>query len=430
MHTTISKIADSLDQQITLKGWLANKRSSGSIAFLEIRDGSGFIQAVVSKKQVDEATWNIAEQITQESSLVITGTPTKHPKLENVFELQVSKIELVHKASEYPISKKEHGPDFLLENRHLWLRSSSQWAVLRIRHFVKAGFQDYFNSNGFVELDTPTFTPTSCEGTTDLFEVDYFGRPAYLTQNGQLYLEAMVMSFGKVYDLCPNFRAEKSKTRKHLTEFWTLNPEMAFTEHAQSLEVQEASVKHMVAYVLEHAKTELALLERNTDDLKAIIEKPFKKYEYPDAIAELQKRGSNIQHGDDLGADDEVLLTEDSDVPVFVINWPASIKPFYMKRHPERADFVLNADLLAARGFGEIIGGSQREDDYKTMKKRILDAKLPLQTFEWYLDLRRYGTVPHCGFGIGIERMTRWMAGIHHIRETIPFPRMINRIDP
>lgn len=430
MHTTISKIADSLDQQITLKGWLANKRSSGSIAFLEIRDGSGFIQAVVSKKQVDEATWNNAEQITQESSLVISGTPTKHPKLENVYELQVSKIELVHKAEEYPISKKEHGPDFLLENRHLWLRSSSQWAVLRIRHFVKAGFQDYFNSNGFVELDTPTFTPTSCEGTTDLFEVDYFGRPAYLTQNGQLYLEAMVMSFGKVYDLCPNFRAEKSKTRKHLTEFWTLNPEMAFTEHAQSLEVQEASVKHMVAYVLEHAKTELALLERNTDDLKAIVEKPFKKYEYPDAIAELQKRGSNIQHGDDLGADDEVLLTEDSDAPVFVINWPASIKPFYMKRHPERADFVLNADLLAARGFGEIIGGSQREDDYETMKKRILDAKLPLQTFEWYLDLRRYGTVPHCGFGIGIERMTRWMAGIHHIRETIPFPRMINRIDP
>lgn len=430
MQSTILDIAAHVGEEVTIKGWLNNKRSSGSIAFLEIRDGSGFIQSVVSKKQVDETTWNNAEEATQESSIIVSGIPSKHPKLENVYELQVSKIELVHKAQEYPITKKEHGPDFLLNNRHLWLRSQSQWAVLRIRHFVKAGFQDYFNSQGFVELDTPTFTPTSCEGTTDLFEVDYFGRPAYLTQNGQLYLEAMAMSFGKVYDLCPNFRAEKSKTRKHLTEFWTLNPEMAYTEHAQSLDVQEAAVKHMTKYVLEHAQEELKVLERNTDELKAIIEKPFKRYEYPDAILELQKRGSQIKHGDDLGADDEVLLTEDSDVPVFVINWPKEIKPFYMKRHPEREGYVLNADLLASRGFGEIIGGSQREDDYETMKSRIEDAGLPLATFEWYLDLRRYGSVPHCGFGIGIERMTRWMAGIHHIRETIPFPRMLNRIDP
>lgn len=430
MNIRISDISSHVDQEVVISGWLYNKRSSGSIAFLELRDGSGFVQAIVSKKAVDETMWDLVEQVTQESSVVVTGTVSKHPKQEDTYELQVASLEIIQQAEEYPITKKEHGPDFLLNNRHLWLRSKKQWAVLRLRHLVKAGFQDYFNSHGYVELDTPTFTPTSCEGTSDLFEVDYFGRPAYLTQNGQLYLEAMAMGFGKVYDLCPNFRAEKSKTRKHLTEFWSLNPEMAYCSHEESLQIQEASVKHMVAYVLEHGKEELDVLERDLGELTAIIEKPFVVYEYPAAIEELQKRGSDIKYGDDLGADDEVLLTEDSDVPVFVINWPHEIKPFYMKRHPENDAFVLNADLLASRGFGEVIGGSARETDYDILRRRIEKEGLDLETFEWYLDLRKYGSVPHCGFGIGIERMTRWVAGIHHIRETIAFPRMLNRITP
>ncbi len=430
MNIHIKSASQHIDQEVTIQGWLNNKRSSGSIAFLELRDGSGFIQAVVAKNAIDEKVWQSVEKATQETSLSVTGKISKHPKKENVFELQVSGIEIVHISNEYPITKKEHGPEFLLDNRHLWLRSKKQWAVLRLRHLVKTGFQDYFNSNGYIELDTPTFTPNACEGTTDLFEVDYFGTTAYLTQNGQLYLEAMAMSFGKVYDLCPNFRAEKSKTRKHLTEFWSLNPEIAFIDHEESLKIQEECTKHMVKYVLEHGKQELELLERDISELQAIVDGQFMHYEYADAIEELQKRGSKIQYGDDLGAEDEVLLTEDSLVPVIVKNWPKKIKPFYMKDHPEKEGVVLNADVLASKGFGEIIGGSQREDDYDLLRSRIEKEGLDLEVFEWYLDLRKYGSVPHCGFGIGIERMTRWMAGIHHIRETIPFPRMLNRIKP
>lgn len=430
MSTYIRDMAGQVGKEVEIKGWLYNKRSSGSIAFLELRDGSGFAQAVVPKQQVDEKTWGNVQEATQESSLVVTGRVSKHPKKESEYELQVTQVILVHKAEEYPITKKEHGPEFLMDNRHLWLRSQKQWAALRLRHIVKTGFQDYFNSKGYIELDTPTFTPNACEGTTDLFEVDYFGRPAYLTQNGQLYLEAMAMAFGRVYDLCPNFRAEKSKTRKHLTEFWSLNPEMAFIEHEESLRIQEESIKHMIAYALKHGGPELAILERNTAELQAILNLSFVHYEYEEAIAKLQKRGSSIQFGEDLGAEDEVLLTEDSDAPVVVKNWPKAIKPFYMKAHPEKKDMVLNADILASRGFGEIVGGSQREDDYKTLLDNINKAGLDVSVFEWYLDLRRYGSVPHCGFGIGIERMTRWVGGIHHIRETIPFPRMLNRITP
>src|SRR3989339_1415791 len=371
------------DQEITLKGWVYNFRSSGSIAFLQLRDGSGFCQAVASKDEVDDNVWFEIERLTIESSVEISSTVSQHPKNPEVFELQVKTIKIIQLAEEYPIGKKEHGPDFLLNNRHLWLRSQSQWAVLRIRHLVKMGLQEFFNQNGYQELDTPTFTPTSCEGTSDLFEVEYFDRKAYLTQNGQLYLEALVMSFGRVYDLCPNFRAEKSKTRKHLTEFWSLNPEIAFIEHEESLKIQEASLKHVVKYVLEHGQEELALLERDLSELQSVVDKPFTHYEYGDAIAELKKRGSDIEYGHDLGADDEELLTNDSDVPVIVKNWPKNIKPFYMKGHPTDSKLVLNADVLASRGFG-----------------------------------------------IGIERITRWISGIHHIRETIPFPRMLNRLEP
>lgn len=430
MQTFIKDLSKYVGEQVILKGWLNNSRSSGSIAFLELRDGSGFIQCVASKKELPEKVWDLILKSTQESSVIVEGKVSKHPKLADTYELQVSGYELLQQAIDYPISNKEHGPEFLMDNRHLWLRSKKQWAVLRIRHLVKAGLQDYFNNNGYIELDTPIFTPTSCEGTTDLFEVNYFDRKAYLTQNGQLYLEAMCMAFGKVYDLCPNFRAEKSKTRKHLTEFWSLNPEIAFIEHEDSLKIQEASIKHVVKYVLENGKEELALLERDLLELQAVVEKPFIHYEYGDAITELKKRGSDIEYGHDLGADDEVLLTENSNVPVIVKNWPKAIKPFYMKGHPSDSKLVLNADVLASRGFGEIIGGSQREDDYNIMLNNIKAAGLPVDVFDWYLDLRKYGSVPHCGFGIGVERVTRWISGIHHIRETAAFPRMLNRLEP
>jgi len=430
MTILIKDIAKHVGEEVEIKGWLYNKRSSGPLSFLELRDGHGWVQGVVVKKEVSEEVWKSAEDVTQESSLVVVGKVSKHPKKENVFELQVTSYKLYANSSNYPIAHKEHGPDFLLDNRHLWIRTPTQWAVLRMRHLVKAGLQDYFNSNGFVELDTPTFTPNACEGTTDLFKVDYFGEPAYLSQNGQLYLEALSSAFGKVYDLCPNFRAEKSKTRKHLIEFWTLNPEMAFIEHEESLQIQEAAIKHLVKYVLEHGQAELKILERSIDDLKSIVEKPFKHYLYSEAIEELQKRGSAIKYGDDLGAEDEVLLTENSDVPVVVKNWPKTIKPFYMKADPANELLALNADVLASKGFGEIIGGSQREDDYEVVLANIKKHNLNVADFEWYLDLRRYGSVPHCGFGIGIERVTRWLAGIHHIRETAPFPRMLNRLRP
>ncbi len=430
MQTFIKDLSKKVGEEVTIKGWLNNKRSSGKIAFLEIRDGSGFAQAVAVKESLSAEIWDLIDKSTQESSLEVTGTVSKHPKQEGVYELQVVSCKLYGLAIDYPISNKEHGPEFLMDNRHLWLRSKRQWAILRIRHLVKAGLQEYFNGQGYVELDTPIFTPTSCEGTTDLFEVNYFDRKAYLTQNGQLYLEAMCMAFGRVYDLCPNFRAEKSKTRKHLTEFWSLNPEIAFIEHEESLKIQEASLKYVVKYVLEHGKEELALLERDLSELQSVVDKPFTHYEYGEAIAELKKRGSDIEYGHDLGADDEELLTNDSDVPVIVKNWPKNIKPFYMKGHPTDSKLVLNADVLASRGFGEIIGGSQREDDYQTVLSNIKAASLPVETLEWYLDLRRYGSVPHCGFGIGIERITRWISGIHHIRETIPFPRMLNRLEP
>ena len=425
----IKDFKDCLGQEVSVNGWIYNFRCSGKIAFLQLRDGSGYAQAVVNQPAVDEASWKVASEMTIESSVEMIGTVSKHPKKEE-YELQVKELKFVQRAEEYPIGKKEHGPDFLLDERHLWLRSASQWAVLRLRHLVKLGLQDYFNSQGFVELDTPIFTPTCCEGTTDLFEVNYFDRKAYLTQNGQLYLEAMCMSFGKVYDLCPNFRAEKSKTRKHLTEFWSCNPEIAFIDHEQSLKIQEAAIKHVFKFVLANGQQELAILERKVEELQAVVDQPFVHYTYREAIIKLNEHGSDIKFGDDLGAEEEELLTKDSATAVIVKNWLKVAKPFYMKGHTEDSELVYNADILAARGFGEVVGGSQREDDFATLKNRIIEAKLPLKDFEWYLDLRRFGSVPHCGFGIGVERMTRWIAGIHHVRETIPFPRTINRIYP
>ncbi|PIR74040.1 MAG: asparagine--tRNA ligase [Candidatus Magasanikbacteria bacterium CG10_big_fil_rev_8_21_14_0_10_47_10] len=427
----ISNIASEVGKEITIAGWLYNKRSSGKIVFLELRDGSGFMQAVVSEDVVDEATWKAVGDMTQESSLKVTGTVTAHPKKENVFELQVTHIEIVQIAQEYPITPKEHGPDFLLDHRHLWLRSKRQWAVQRIRDVIIRSVYDFYHEHGYVKVDTPILTPNACEGATELFDIEYFDEGIlHLSQSGQLYLEAAIMSVGRGFDFGPVFRAEKSKTRKHLTEFWMMDAEAAFVEHDENMNMQEALVKYVVSRCLENCKVELDILERDTTKLHGLQDLPFERLEYSEAIPKLQALGSDIQFGDDLGADDEELLTKDSAVPVFIHKWPKSIKPFYMKVDPGNPELVLNNDLIGIENAGEIIGGSQREDDYETLKTAIESHGLEGPEYEWYLDLRRYGSVPHSGYGLGLERMVRWVSGVEHIRETIPFPRMINRVRP
>ena len=430
MDTTISTFKDLVGQTATVKGWAYNVRSSGSIAFLQIRDGSGFTQAVVSKQGVDESSWTAATSATIESSVIVTGTVTKHPKQEGVFELQATSVTLVQKAEEYPIGKKEHGPDFLLDNRHLWLRAPSQWAIQRVRDAIIHATYDWMRDNGFIKIDAPILTPTSCEDTTELFEIDYFGeRKAYLTQSGQLYLEAAIASVGKCFDFGPVFRAEKSKTRRHLIEFWMMDAEAAFVEHDGNLRIQEELVSFIVKRVLETCQEEMKILERNTEPLKKVVA-PFYRLTHADAIKKLRELGSDIGDMDDLGADDETLLTQQYDKPVFIEKYPAAVKAFYMKRDPEDPTRVLNADLLAPEGYGEIIGGSQREDDYETLLARLKEHHLSEDAFKWYLDLRKYGSVPHSGFGYGLERLVAWICGLHHVRETIPFPRLINRLEP
>jgi len=389
------------------------------------------MQAVVSEDVVDEATWKAVGDMTQESSLKVTGTVTAHPKKENVFELQVTHIEIVQIAQEYPITPKEHGPDFLLDHRHLWLRSKRQWAVQRIRDVIIRSVYDFYHEHGYVKVDTPILTPNACEGATELFDIEYFDEGIlHLSQSGQLYLEAAIMSVGRGFDFGPVFRAEKSKTRKHLTEFWMMDAEAAFVEHDENMNMQEALVKYVVSRCLENCKVELDILERDTTKLHGLQDLPFERLEYSEAIPKLQALGSDIQFGDDLGADDEELLTKDSAVPVFIHKWPKSIKPFYMKVDPGNPELVLNNDLIGIENAGEIIGGSQREDDYETLKTAIESHGLEGPEYEWYLDLRRYGSVPHSGYGLGLERMVRWVSGVEHIRETIPFPRMINRVRP
>ncbi len=430
MQTLLLKdISQYLGQEVIVRGWIYNFRSSGSIFFLQVRDGSGFIQAIVSKKEVAPEVWSDCEKVTIETSAEISGTVSKHPKKEE-YELQVKNLKLVHIAEEYPIGKKEHGPEFLLDLRHLWLRSSKQWAALRVRNTVINATYEYFNQNGFIKIDTPILTPTACEGTTTLFEVPYFDLgKAYLAQSGQLYLEAAVMSFGRCFDFGPTFRAEKSKTRRHLTEFWMMDAEAAFVNHEGNMKIQEELICHIVKKVLENNRKELEILERDISKLEK-VKAPFGRVTYAEAIKKVQALSSDIKDGEDLGADDETLLTQDSEVPIFVEKWPRQIKAFYMKRDPENSDLVLGSDLIAPEGHGEIIGGSEREDNYDLLLSRMKEEKMPLEDFQWYLDLRKYGSVPHSGFGYGLERITGWMCGIHHIRETIPFPRMINRLRP
>lgn len=427
--TFISQLPQRVGQAVTLKGWIYNHRSSGKIAFLQFRDGTGFCQAIANSATLSEAQWADAQRLSIESSVVLTGTVSKHPKREE-YELQLTDLKVVQLSEDYPIGKKEHGPDFLLDNRHLWLRAASQWAIQRVRDTIICATYDYFHENHFIKIDAPILTPNACEGTTTLFEMEYFDLgKAYLSQSGQLYIEAAIMSHGRVFDFGPVFRAEKSKTRRHLTEFWMMDAEAAFVEHDENLKIQEELVTFIVQRVLAENRRELAILERDVSKLEC-VKAPFYRMTHVEAVRKLREMGSDIKEDDDLGGDDEGLITQGLDKPLFIEKYPAVVKAFYMKRDPQNPNLALCADLLAPEGFGEIIGGSQREDSYDTLKARIEDHKLPVAAFQWYLDLRRYGSVPHSGFGYGLERLTGWICGTSHVRETIPFPRMINRLYP
>ena len=426
----VKDIKEHLGEEVTLKGWVRNIRHSGKLLFIIFRDGTGDIQSVAFKPELGEELFEAAKHLTLESSVILHGIPKAHQKLENQYELSIKSLEVIQYAEDYPISKKEHGPDFLLTNRHLWLRSSKQWAILRIRHIVYHAICEFLNNNAFIRFDSPILTPNACEGTTTLFELDYFDEgKAYLSQSGQLYLETGIMSFGRVYDFGPVFRAERSKTRKHLTEFWMMDAEAAFVEHPENMQIQEELIRFVIRTVLEKCGQELDILERDKEALKR-ADAPFKRMTHYEVVEYLRSKGSELDHESDLGAADEVMLTEGSDTPIFVEKWPKAIKAFYMKRDPDNPNVVLGSDLIAPEGFGEIIGGSQREDDHDLLLSRMQAEKMPIEDYQWFLDLRKYGSVPHSGFGIGLERLVTWMGGIHHIRETIPFPRMIYRIYP
>ncbi len=435
--TFVSKISDHVGEEVTLRGWVYNFRSSGKIFFMQFRDGSGRVQVVYSKADLGDEGWEALQSLKLESSVIIKGLVKEDTRAPSGFELEGKSVEIVQVAQDgYPIGKKDHGPDFLLDNRHLWLRSEKQWAVQRVRDTIIRATYDYFGENGFVKFDTPILTPTSCEGTTELFEMDYFSgeegtedSKAYLAQSGQLYLEAGIMSLGRAFDFGPVFRAEKSKTRRHLTEFWMMDAEAAFVEHEENMKIQEELVCHIVKTVLGRNQHELKVLERDTEALQK-VQAPFVRMTHADAVAKLKEMGSDIGEKDDLGADDETKLTEQYDKPIFIEKYPSEVKAFYMKRDPEDDTLALCSDLLAPEGYGEIIGGSQREDDYDTLVKRMAEHDLDPDPFQWYLDLRRYGSVPHSGFGYGLERIVGWLCGLHHVRETIPFPRLINRIRP
>lgn len=427
----IKDLKEKKGEEICVKGWAYNFRSSGKVFFLQFRDGTGSVQVVYTKDSLPEEQWNILQKLRLESSVEVTGFVKQDDRAPSGYELEGKTIVIIHLSFEdYPIGKKEHGPDFLLEHRHLWLRSEKQWAIQRVRNTVINATYEYLNENGFIKIDAPILTPNACEDTTELFAVDYFDLgKAYLSQSGQLYIEAAIMSVGRCFDFGPVFRAEKSKTRRHLTEFWMMDAEAAFVEHEENLQIQEGLICHIVSSVLQNNQKELVLLERDQEPLGK-IKAPFIHLTHKEAVAKLRTLGSDILEDDDLGGDDETILTKEFDKPVFVEKYPAKVKAFYTKRDPQDPDRALCADLLAPEGYGEIIGGSQREDDYKTLVHRIEEHHLPMDAFKWYLDLRKYGSVPHSGFGYGLERVVGWICGTPHIRETIPFPRLINRIYP
>lgn len=497
--TYIKNLSDHQDQSVTLKGWIYNIRSSKAIHFLEVRDGSGLCQCIVAADDVSGEVFEAAGQLKQESSLEISGKVVKDERSVGGYELHASDLKIIQIAENYPITPKEHGVEFLMENRHLWLRSQRQWAAMQVRNTIQFAIHRFFQKEGFVQMDAPIFTGNAAEGTTTLFETDYFDEKAYLTQSGQLYGEAMAMAHGKIYTFGPTFRAEKSKTRRHLTEFWMIEPEMAFYDLAMNMDLAEAFVQFIVKTVLEENEPELEILERNTSFLEKAANDPFKRMSYSDAVEQLKSKktadlldqmkaernteltaikeeeeqikkehGSakkwrkaqidqrikeiharvdqieedlrnipvwkesarNFEWGSDFGGSDETILTMQYDTPLMIHRYPAEVKAFYMKRDPENDQLALALDVLAPEGYGEIIGGSQREDSLDVLKKRIAEHDLPEEVFNWYLDLRRYGSVPHSGFGLGLERTVAWICGLQHVRETIPFPRMLGRLRP
>jgi asparaginyl-tRNA synthetase len=429
-HVYIEDIAKHEGQPVTLKGWLHNRRSSGKLHFLTVRDGSGFIQAVMSKAAVGDDMFKAADRLGQETSLIVHGLARADARSKTGYEIDVTSIEVVGESQDYPITPKEHGPDFLLDRRHLWIRSQRQQAVLRIRHEVINAVRDFFNDRGFILADTPIFTPSACEGTTTLFPVQYFDdQTAYLTQSGQLYNEANAMALGRVYAFGPTFRAEKSKTRRHLTEFWMVEPEVAYATLDDTIDLGEALIAHIVARVLDRRERELKVLERDTAPLER-VKAPFPRISYDEAIQILHGKGIAFEWGGDFGAPDETAISEHFDRPVAVHRYPSAVKAFYMKPDPDRPEVALGVDFLAPEGYGEIIGGGERLGDLDLLIQRIQEHKLPQEAFEWYLDLRRYGTVPHAGFGMGIERAVSWICKLDHLREAIPYPRMLHRLYP
>jgi len=430
---TIAEAGRHVGETAQIAGWLYNLRRSGKIAFPILRDGYGLMQCVAVKNNLPEELFETIKTLTQESSIVVTGKIRAEQRAPGGYEMDVENLEVVQRVPEsdpYPITPKDHGIDFLMDHRHLWLRSQRQHAALKVRHEVVKAVRDYFDSHGFTLVDTPIFTPAACEGTTTLFEVDYFDdNKAYLTQSGQLYNEASAMAFGKVYCFGPTFRAEKSKTRRHLTEFWMVEPEMAYATLEDVKRVAEELIVFMVGRVLENRREELKRLERDVTKLEK-IQAPFSRMSYDDAVKILQSKGSEIQWGGDFGGTDETILTQDQERPMMVDRFPASFKAFYFERDPERDDVVLGVDVLAPEGYGEIIGGGQRVHDVEVLLRRIEEHHLPKEAFDWYIDLRKYGSVPHGGFGMGIERSVAWICGLEHIRETIAFPRMLYRLHP
>ncbi|HZG85290.1 asparagine--tRNA ligase [Paenibacillus sp.] len=430
IRTTIRDVSAHVGQTVTIGCWLHRKRSSGKISFLQLRDGTGFIQGVLAKNDVAEDVWAAADKLTQESSLWATGVVREDPRSPSGYELTLTGVDIIHLTSDYPITPKEHGVDFLMDHRHLWLRSPKQHAILTIRAQIVRAIQEFFDTRGFTQVDAPILTPTSAEGTTNLFHTKYFDEDAFLTQSGQLYMEAAAMALGKVYSFGPTFRAEKSKTRRHLIEFWMIEPEMAFVDHEENLRVQEQFVSHIVSSVLEHNRKELAVLERDTSKLEKAIA-PFPRITYDDAVKFLNANGfPEFTWGEDFGAPHETAIAESYEKPVFITHYPTSLKAFYMKPDPNRPEVVLCADLIAPEGYGEIIGGSQRIDDPALMEQRFEEHHLSKETYRWYLDLRTYGSVPHSGFGLGLERTVAWICGLDHVRETIPFPRLLYRLYP
>jgi asparaginyl-tRNA synthetase len=425
----IRDLGQHVGESVDIRGWLEARRGHGKVGFVVVRDGTGVVQGVVLKKALDEATWEAFESLTQESVVAITGEVKADDRAPGGFEIEVTALEVLSLAEEYPIQPKEHGVEFLLDHRHLWLRSSQQRAGLRVRAEVEQAIHDFLYRRDFVRIDTPILTGSIGEHAGTLFETDYFGEQAYLAQTGQLYVEAACPAFRRVYCFGPTFRAEKSKTRRHLTEFWMVEPEVAFADSDDNMRLQEDFVSYVVERALENCGEELKVLERDTSALER-VKAPFPRMDYTAAVSRLQEKGHEVEWGQDLGAPDEVALTEDHDLPLFVYNYPKQAKAFYMKENPEDPRTVLCNDLLAPEGYGEIIGGSQREDDLGRLRERIREEGLPEAAYSWYLDLRRYGTFPHSGFGLGVERTVAWITGKHHIREFIPFPRLMNRLFP